>query len=120
MCFNGKPKLIQVIQNDKRPNESIDYFDVDWNLLNLRQNFPNSVEHIEKPNKLEEMLKIAEQFSKNTCFLRVDLYLINENIYFSEFTFYSDGGMAKFVPEEWDGILGTWITMPDEKQVGAC
>lgn len=40
--FGGEPKLIQAIQNDKTPEETIDYFDPEWNRLDLRQNFPNS------------------------------------------------------------------------------
>lgn len=112
MCFNGKAKLIQVIQNDKTSKESIDYFDTEWNLLTLRQNFPNSIEHIQKPERLKEMLEIAERFSRDSSFLRIDLYLINGNIYFSEFTFYSDGGMAEFEPREWDEVLGSWIELP--------
>jgi len=33
--FNGEPLIIQTIQNDKQPNETIDYFDCNWNLLRL-------------------------------------------------------------------------------------
>lgn len=40
-CFDGEPYIIQAIQNDKQPNESVDYFDAHWNRLSLRQNFPN-------------------------------------------------------------------------------
>ena len=112
-CFNGKPKIIQTIQNDKQKNESIDYFDTEWNLLELRQNFPNSEKPFEKPEKLSEMLTLAETLAKDSSpFIRVDFYEINGMVYFSEFTFYSDAGLAKFEPEEWDRILGSWIQLP--------
>ena len=58
-CFNGIPRIIQVIQNDKKPDETIDYYDRNWNLLDLRQNFPNSSELLPRPDKLDEMLEIA-------------------------------------------------------------
>lgn len=110
-CFNGEPKIIQSIQNDKQENETIDYFDIEWNLLNIKQRFPNSKEPFMKPSKLDEMLEIARKLSQNLIFLRVDLYLINENIFFSENTFYPDAGYSIFEPEEWDRKLGDWIDL---------
>lgn len=113
-CFNGKPKIIQTIQNDKQPNESIDYFDTEWNLLDFRQNYPNSERPFVKPKKLKEMLRIAATLSQGYSFIRVDLYIVNDAIKFSEFTFYSDCGFAKFEPEKWDYILGSWIELPTD------
>lgn len=112
LCFNGEPKIIQTIQNDKTPEESIDYFDTDWNLLDLRQNFPNSEVPMERPETLAEMLSLAEKLSQGHSFLRTDLYNINGKTFFSEITFYSDAGFAKFDPEAWDEILGGWIKLP--------
>ncbi len=113
MCFNGEPKVIQSIQNDKQPNESIDYFDTDWNLLILKQNFPNSEAPLSKPVHLNEMLEIARVLAKDKYFLRVDLYVINDEISFSECTFYSDAGLAEFKPADWDEKLGRWIKLPE-------
>lgn len=59
--FSGKPFLIQVIQDDKTKNESIDYFDTEWRLMDLRQNFPNSKNHLCKPERLEEMLNMSSK-----------------------------------------------------------
>ena len=107
--FHGVPKLIQMIQNDKTPEETIDYFDTDWNLLELRQNYPNSEKPLPRPQKLEEMLSLARKLSEGIPFVRTDFYVINGKVYVSEFTFFSDGGMAVFHPEKWDKILGEWI-----------
>lgn len=113
MCFGGEPKIIQTIQNDKKENETIDYFDVNWNLLDLRQNYPNSNNPLPKPKKLDEMLSVAKELSCGTSFIRVDLYTASDEIYFSEFTFFSDAGFASFDPWEWDEKLGEWIHLPD-------
>ncbi len=113
MCFNGEPRIIQTIQNDKQPNESIDYFDTEWNLLDLRQNYPNSEKPLPRPQKLSDMLGIVKTLANGKNFIRVDLYLVNDAIYFSEFTFYSDAGLTKFEPEEWDERLGGWISLPE-------
>ena len=111
--FDGEPKIIQAIQGDKTASETIDYFDTEWNFLNMRQNFPNSTTHLHKPETLPKMLELARVLAKGVApFLRVDFYEINGEVYFSEFTFYSDSGMARFDPEEWDLRLGEMIKLP--------
>ena len=58
------------------------------------------------------MLDLARILAKDTApFIRTDFYEINGKVYFSEFTFYSDSGFAKFTPEEWDLKLGNWINL---------
>ncbi len=114
MCFGGVPKIIQTIQGDKTKSETIDYFDTEWNLLSLRQNFPNSEKSLSRPASLDEMLRLAGEMSGNVPFLRVDFYEVAGRPIFSEFTFFSDSGMAKFTPEEWDTTFGSWITLPEK------
>lgn len=110
-CFNSVPKIVQVIQNDKRPNETIDYFDVEWNLLGLKQNYPNSEVHIEKNECIDKMFELSQQLSEGIPFVRVDWYISKNKLLFSEFTFYSDSGFARFNPEEWDYKLGEMIKL---------
>ena len=70
-----------MIQNDKQKNETIDYFDTQWNLLDLRQNFPNSVEPLRKPKQLEKMLDVVRNLAVGKAgFIRVDLYEINGEV----------------------------------------
>ena len=113
--FNGEPRIIQVIQDDKTKQESIDYFDTDWKRLVLRQNFPNSKTPLSRPECLDDMLRLAARLSAGVPHVRVDLYQINGKVYFSEFTFYSDAGLVPFIPSEWDYTLGSWLELPSEK-----
>ncbi|HGF7517988.1 TPA: ATP-grasp fold amidoligase family protein, partial [Vibrio cholerae] len=50
------------------------------------------------PNKdsLEEMLYIARKLARDFDYVRVDLYLINNNVYFGELTFTPGNGFEKF------------------------
>ena len=118
-CFNGVPKIIQQIQDDKQDTETVDYFDAEWNRLNIKQRFPSSETPKEKPEKLDEMLNIASRLSQGTSFLRVDLYVINDKVLFSENTFYTDAGYSIFEPETWDTTLGEWIdlTIPSNGKI---
>lgn len=111
-CFNGDPKLCQVI-SERGTNMSIDFFDKDWVHQPFHEpaNYPFSKKVLEKPSNYAEMLAVAEKLSEGHPFLRVDLYSINEKIYFGELTFYPTGGMGGFDPVEWDKILGSWINL---------
>ena len=108
---SGEPTIIQVIQDDKTRKETIDYFDIEWNLLDLHQNYPNSQYHLPKPSTLETMLCLAKKLSKDIPFVRTDFYEVNGKVFFSEFTFYSDDGFERFYPETWDKTLGDKINL---------
>lgn len=112
-CFQGNPRIIQAIMNDKQENETVDYYDTQWERLTIKQVFPNSEKPLPRPEQLDTMLYIAKELSKGHPFIRIDLYEANHQVLFSEFTFYSDAGLGKFEPEEWDEILGSWLILPE-------
>ncbi len=112
-CFSGEPRIIQTIQNDKTSYETIDYFDLDWNHLNLTQNYKNSEYPFERPELLDEMIKVTRYLCKGYPFIRIDLYQANGKVLFSEFTLFSDAGFEAFHPDEWDVKLGDWIILPE-------
>lgn len=114
--FDGHPMIIQTIQDDKTANETIDYFDTEWRLLVLRQAYPNSKIHLNKPKGLELMLKLSKKLSESLPFVRTDFYEINGKVFFSEFTFYSDAGFEPFHPETWDVKLGNQLVIFDNKK----
>lgn len=109
--LSGKPTLIQSIQNDKTKYETIDYFDTEWNLLDLRQNYQNSKYPLPRPETLEKMLELSAKCSAGFPFLRTDWYEVNKEVFFSEFTFFSDAGHEAFYPDEWDERLGALIDL---------
>lgn len=114
--FDGVPTIIQTIQNDKTSEESIDYFDVEWKLLPMKQNFPNSAHPLPRPQTLPQMLEAAEKLSAGFPLLRTDFYECNGRPWFSEITLYSDTGLGVFEPEDWDARLGELIPLPKEKK----
>lgn len=113
-CFSGQPFLVQTIKNDKTSYETIDYFDMNWNRLDLKQNFENSDLPLDRPLNFDKMKEIVKKLSGNHPFIRVDLYSVNGAIFFSEFTFFSDAGFTKFYPDKWDIILGEKIILPTD------
>ena len=117
-CFNGEPRLIyvaQVISGEL----CINFFDMSFNSINISRRdhpcFPKDYE-IEKPKELEKMISIARKLSNGIPSIRVDLYNIDNKIYFGELTFFTAGGFIPVVPEKWDRILGDWIELPKKRR----
>lgn len=111
-CFNGEPKYCQVIR-DRSTNQTVDFYDMEW----VCQPFTGlglclTGLSVEKPNRLDEMLEICRSLSEGLAFSRIDLYLVNDNIYFGEITFYPASGFDKFYPEEWNKKMGNLLILP--------
>ena len=111
-CFNGVPKLIQV-DFGRFSKHKRNIYSTDWEYLGFSSLYPTDPNiKIRRPKKLDSMLNIAKKLSKGMPHVRIDLYLIYDQIYFGELTFYHESGFGKFKPEKWDTILGEWIKLP--------
>ncbi len=107
-CFNGVPKVM-FIATDRNTDCKFDFYDMDFNHLDIVNIHPNSGKVLEKPKMFEKMKEIAAKLSKGMKFVRIDLYELNGRIYFGEYTFYHGGGFRLSKPEEWEIRMGDWI-----------
>jgi len=112
MMFNGECKCVFVCA-DRNSGLRVNFYDVNWNLLPFIRHYPNTDYEIPKPRNLENMLEIANKLASvlKNPFVRIDLYDINDNIYFGEYTFYPGGGLEEFTPLEWDYKMGGWLNL---------
>lgn len=110
-CFNGNVELIQV-DFDRFHNHRRNLYTCDWQYINESIEYPNDNKvQIEKPVVLEEMLNIASKLSVGLPYVRVDLYVINEKVYFGELTFYHGSGYGYFSSEIMEQKLGDSINL---------
>lgn len=112
LCFNGKPQVMFTITNRQKDCRQ-DFFDMDFNHLPIMGVYPNSSGNVSEPKKFEEMKALAGKLSQGMTFVRIDLYEINGNIYFGEFTHFDAGGFWPKKPEEWEYKLGDLIDITD-------
>ena len=123
MCFDGvvKAMLLDIGIIGGGTGHAEEYYrnvyDRDGNLLPMRETRENYPIAVELPNNLQKMIEIAEKLSAGFAHLRVDLYsLDNGEIKVGEFTFYHGSGLSNiFIPEEWDSIFGSWLTLPEKQ-----
>lgn len=100
-CFHGEPFIINVIWDrsnsvvgstirpkDKAFRENV--YDIHWNIVENAYSpfFPrDELSHLPKPKCFEEMITVCRILSKPFPQVRIDLYEVNNHIYFGEFTF---------------------------------
>lgn len=109
-CFNGKVKAL-FIASDRQTETKFDYFDKNFERINVRQKYSNSHREYNKPESFEKMIELAEKLSQGFKHLRVDFYDINGSIYFGELTFYHFSGWVNFEPDFYDEIFGEWLEL---------
>ena len=112
-AFDGEVKALFVATDRGRGDVKFDYFDADFNHLDLVQQHPMSGLQIEKPVCFNEMKNIASKLSAGLPQVRVDLYEVK--VFFGEYTFFHHGGVVPFHPESWDYEFGSWIKLPERK-----
>ena len=114
-CFDGKVRLLFVATERSSGDVKFDFFDTNFNHLNITQLHHPSGKCIQKPLRFEKMIQLAEVLSEGIPFVRVDFYNINGRIYFGEMTLFHHGGLVPFHPGDWDRILGEWIVLPNNQ-----
>lgn len=114
--FNGEPKILYIAQGRGKGEETVaDFFDMEFNHLDLRIDHEMAEELPHPPKNFELMINLARKLSQGTPELRVDFYEVNGQVYFGEMTFFHCSGFWPFRPEKWDHILGEWINLPPKK-----
>lgn len=105
LCFSGVPRYI-IVDKDRYTAHKRNFYDTEWNRIHVTTDHEQFETPYPRPTNLAEMLKIATLLSEDFPFVRVDLYNVDGKIYFGELTFYPWSGYVKFVPQEFDRILG--------------
>ena len=90
------------------------FLDKDFKLLKVsRDDFNSVMKQPDKPQNYNEMLEMAEILSTGFPHVRVDFYNINGTIIFGEMTFFNASGYCKFIPDEFDFVLGEYFKLPE-------
>ena len=119
-CFNGKPRMTLIVNDYLQDDGDIDhnftrnYYDINWNPIPVKVSGSEIGYNINKPPEYEEAIALAEALSKDFLFIRVDLYVGDGKVIFSELT-PAPAGLRYFEPDEYDFYFGDMLTLPDEK-----
>ena len=113
MCFHGQPKFI-VVDTDRFINHKRNIYDVHWNLLEgYKMGFPNDIQ-LEKPKQLKLLLEYSRKLSSEFKHARIDLFVVDDRVYFGEITFTNGAGFDKITPHSFDVEMGDLIRLPSK------
>lgn len=110
--FGGEPKYLYIAQGrGKKGRTYSDFYDMDFNHLDLRIDHENSPEPPHKPENFELMKALARKLSAGTKAIRVDFYEVDGKVYVGELTLFHCSGFVPFRPEKWDKIWGEHLKL---------
>jgi len=112
-CFNGEVKMVQVDLYRGSNNHCRNWYYPNWETCPFKWSavinghITDPIPHyIKPPEKLNKLISFSTSLSKDFRYARIDWYNIDDKIYFSEITFYHDGGFRPILPPKWDMLLG--------------
>ena len=110
-CFNnGKEKHKIIEYHYKVDGQNMkNCYDENWKRIDNVYGFGSDDRIIKKPKNLKEILQVADKLSADTNYVRVDLYNVQNQIYFGELTFIPGAGYAPFKSRKDDLLWGKYV-----------
>lgn len=105
-CFDHGKRLIVQTDMDRFGDHSRDFFDEQWQNLDLQLKYNRSEAPASRPDNLPAMLKAARALSQTFDYVRVDLYSFEGKVLFGEITFVPGNACEKLTPAQQDQQLG--------------
>jgi hypothetical protein len=123
-CFNGKVRMVQVDMGRGTDKHYRNWYNTAWVREPYKWSSPKgngiftdpSDEDPEEPPTLKEMIRLSQILAEPFCYVRVDWYDVDGNLFFGEMTFHHDGGMQAILPKIWDEKLGSEVKLENAKQ----
>lgn len=110
--FDSEIAVIQVDEDRFGAHATRTIYDPQWQPLDVRWQNPRGPV-TPPPAALPLALDLARRLGEGWDHMRVDLYLVDDEVWFGEFSPYSQGGMMRFDPRSYDLTFGSRWTLPD-------
>jgi hypothetical protein len=107
-CFHGEPRYVQV-DYGRFGHHTRALYDIDWNRIPCRLEYALEPHNSPRPVALQQMLDVARKLAAPFPFVRVDLYELENRVFFGEMTFYPGKGVETFSPDSYDRVFGQWL-----------
>jgi len=119
-CFDNDILFMYVSEGlDNHETARISFFNLEGEQLPLKRLDYKSFDcALQLPPGFHNMKTVTRKLAKaiNTPFIRIDMYCIQERVFYSEITFTPCGGMMPLDPPEWDAMLGEKLILTYERE----
>ena len=115
-CFHGEAYCIMLCKEREQEICKYYFFDKDWNFQPWdRSTCEEKNVSIEPPKQLGKMLAYAEKLAKDFPFVRIDLYVMDDKVYFGEMTFTPCGCLDRDLMPEGNKVLSSKIRITKDR-----
>jgi hypothetical protein len=104
-CLSGNVELVQ-IDADRFSDHRRSLYSPKFDILDASLRYPKSEYPVRKPVLFAQAKKIAERLASDFDLVRVDLYVLDEGVYFGELTNAPGNGFERLAPRSLDFELG--------------
>ncbi len=109
--FDGRIELIQVNRDRYVRDLAATFMDADWRHLPVCRHGGRVVDE-HRPPELDKMMEIVRVLSEGWDFIRIDLYAVDGEVWFGEYTPYPGSGLFPYSPMSFDLEQGLHWTLP--------
>ncbi|CAK2713324.1 Glycosyltransferase [Vibrio crassostreae] len=103
---DGSKKVVIQVDHDRHENHTRSWFDETCNHLIFTNVYPNIVTTLDESVDISRMINVAKELSSDFDYVRVDLYSVDNCIYFGELTFAHESGVGRFSDISYDYWMG--------------
>jgi len=104
-CINGEVKFIKHLVGNLSEGKGGCYYTAEWQHIPVSMSeggtLSRSISESRQPSCLSEAIQVSKELSKRFDFVRVDLLIDSDKVYFGELTFYPQGGNFEFHPSSY-------------------
>lgn len=110
-CYGGVPRYFMYSIGEASHNVKNHKFNMNGQSIdNLFKKKPTiEANRITLPSNLDKMIEIVEVLCNNEQHVRIDMYNVNNRIYFGEMTFYSGMGFINILDNDYRELMASYI-----------
>lgn len=117
--FDGKPLFTWCTWNREKYHANVALYDMDWQFHPewsvWTSHYVKPTEQMPKPQRFDKLMEVAGKLGKGQPVARVDMYVVNGQVFFGEITMTSQGGYQDFYTQEFLDKMGELTVLPIDK-----
>ena len=114
--FDGKPMFTWCTWNREKYHANVALYDMNWQFHPewsiWTSHYVKPDVHVPKPDCFDKLMEVAGKLGKGLPVARVDMYVVNNKIYFGEMTMTSQGGYQDFYTQAFLDKMGELTVLP--------
>lgn len=118
--FNGKPMFTWCTWNRKKYHANVALYDMNWDFHPewsvWTSHYIKPTEQMPKPKCFDKLMEVAGKLGEGQPVARIDLYIVDDIVYFGEITMTSQGGYQDFYTQEFLDMMGELTILPIDKR----